>query len=209
MGLAQSGAAPGVGKTFSGDVLSLEVYGPKEEHLSVIDVPGIFKKTTQGQTTQEDMQMVSNMVEDYVSNPRSVILAVIPANVDTATQSILDMAEKHDPKGLRTLGVLTKPDLVDAGAENRVMDLLEGKAHQLALGWCMVRNLGQKESEDSKDRHALEKHFFFRTAPWNKLSSDKVGVESLQLRLQELLGTLTRRDFPQVCTSCAQGASRS
>jgi hypothetical protein len=188
-------AAP---KTFSDDVLLLEVCGPNEEHLSVIDVPGIFKKTTQGVTTQADMSMVQSMVEGYVSNPRSVILAVVPANVDTATQSILDMAEKHDPDGIRTLGVLTKPDLVDAGAENRVMDLLEGKAHQLALGWCMVRNLGQKESQDNKDRHAVEKNFFRTTTPWDQVNEDQVGVEALQTRLRDLLGTLTRREFPKV-----------
>jgi hypothetical protein len=200
MGISQGEAKFGqaAAKTFSDDVLLLEVCGPNEEHLSVIDVPGIFKKTTFGVTTQADMQMVQSMVEGYVSNPRSVILAVIPANVDTATQSILDMAEKHDPEGLRTLGVLTKPDLVDAGAEVRVMDLLDGKAHQLELGWCMVRNLGQKESDDNKDRHAVEKNFFRTTAPWNQVNEDQVGVEALQTRLRELLGTLTRREFPKV-----------
>jgi hypothetical protein len=209
MGVNQSGVQSGEGSTFSEDILLLEVCGPNEEHLSVIDVPGIFKKTTQGQTTQEDMQMVASMVESYVSNPRSVILAVIPANVDTATQSILDMAEKHDPKGVRTLGVLTKPDLVDAGAENRVMDLLEGRAHQLALGWCMVRNLGQKESEEDKSRHLVEKNFFRQTAPWNKLDGEKVGVEALQLRLRDLLMKLTKDEFPKVSKICSMTKSYS
>ena len=46
--------------------------------------------------------------------------AVVPANVDVATQEIIQMAEDADPKGQRTLGVLTKPDLVDKGAEDKV-----------------------------------------------------------------------------------------
>ena len=58
-------------------------------------------------------------------NPRSVILAVIPANVDIATQEILEMAEELDVKGERTLGVLTKPDLVDKGAEPPVIAIIE------------------------------------------------------------------------------------
>lgn len=142
--------------------------------------------------------MAQDMVEGYVSNPRSVILAVVPANVDTATQSILDMAEKYNPDGLPTLGVLIKSDLVDSGAEVRVMDLLEGKAHQLELGWCLVRNLGQKESDDSKGHHAVEKSFLSTTTPWNSLNEGQVGVEALQGRVRELLGTLTRREFPKV-----------
>ena len=79
------------------------------------------------------------MVQRYMENPRSVILAVIPANIDIATQEILTMAEGADDDGHRTLGVLTKADLVDSGAEEPVMDLIEGKRHKLALGWCIVR----------------------------------------------------------------------
>jgi len=45
-----------------------------------------------------------------------------------------------DPDGIRTLGVLTKPDLVDKGAEKNVIDLVEGRKHQLKLGWHVLRN---------------------------------------------------------------------
>lgn len=128
MGLKGSGAFDEGADTFSDDVLKIEICGPKQQHLSVIDVPGIFRNTTEGVTTDADMDVVRNMVNHYMKNPRSVILAVIPANVDIATQEILKMAEKCDTKGQRTLGVLTKPDLVDRGAENRVVDLMEGRS---------------------------------------------------------------------------------
>ena len=80
-------------QTFSNDVLKIEICGSLQEHFSVIDIPGIFKETTEGLTTESDMEMVRAMVVKYMNNPRSVILAVIPANVDIATQEILDMAE--------------------------------------------------------------------------------------------------------------------
>lgn len=67
-------------------------------------------------------------------NPRSVILAVVPANVDIATQEILEMAEELHIRGERTLGVLTKPDLVDKGAEPAVVAIIEGRSHALNLG---------------------------------------------------------------------------
>lgn len=127
MGLKGSGTPDEAADTFSDDVLKIEIYGPKQQHLSVIDVPGIFRNTTEGVTTDADMEIVRNMVNHYMKNPRSILLAVVPANVDVATQEILKMAEKCDKEGQRTLGVLTKPDLVDRGAENRVVDLVEGK----------------------------------------------------------------------------------
>ena len=129
MGLKGSGAPfDQKADTFSDDVLKIEICGPKQQHLSVIDVPGIFRNTTEGMTVDEDIEVVRNMVNRYMNNPRSVILAVIPANVDIATQEILKMAKKCDPNGERTLGVLTKPDLVDRGAENPVVKLVQGMA---------------------------------------------------------------------------------
>lgn len=77
------------------------------------------------------MVMVESMVQNYMKNPRRIMLAVVPANVDIATQEILEKAEDVDPEGTRTLGVLTKPDLVDKGAEKDVIDLVEGRTHQL------------------------------------------------------------------------------
>lgn len=114
MGLGAPGAVELVPKkTFSRDVLQLELCGPDHDHLSVIDVPEIFSRTQAGITTKYDKSMVRKMVHGYMRNPRSIILAVIPGNVDIVTQEILEIAEEVDPSGQRTLGVLTKPDLVD------------------------------------------------------------------------------------------------
>ena len=76
---------PGPKSTFSKDVLRLEITGPNEEHLSVIDVPGIFKRTTSGLTTKADMEMVEGMVHSYIKNARCIMLAIVPVNVNIAT----------------------------------------------------------------------------------------------------------------------------
>lgn len=95
MGLGEfEGAYGDVRKTFADDVLKIEICGPEQQHLSIVDVPGIFRKKTSGVTTQADMDMVKSMVLSYMQNPRSAMLAVIPANVDIGTQEILDMAGK-------------------------------------------------------------------------------------------------------------------
>lgn len=197
MGL--SGGEDGVRKpTFSNDVLRLEIAGPDQEHLSVIDVPGIFKSTTEGVTTKADIQLVRSMVKSYMDNPRSVMLAVVPANVDVATQEILELAAESDVHGDRTLGVLTKPDLVDRGTEPNVVNLVEGRTRPIKLGWHIIRNPGQKDLQNpALDRNDLEGQFFRSTAPWSSIEKEKVGVDSLRLRLKEVLSLLVKREFPK------------
>ncbi|OJZ80455.1 hypothetical protein ASPFODRAFT_65865 [Aspergillus luchuensis CBS 106.47] len=113
-------------------------------------------------------------------NPRSMMLAVVPANVDIATQEIIEIARELDPDGIRTLRILTKPDVVDEGAEEKIIDL----------------NLGQKDLQDpSKDRDIVE-GVFRHSPPWNRLSKDSYGIEALRARLQTLLASNVRREFP-------------
>lgn len=191
------GITKGSKTTFSNDVLKLELSGPAREHLSIIDVPGIFRKKSEGKTTDEDMKLVRSMVESYMENPRSVMLAVVPANADIATQEITEMAAKYDAKGIRTLGILTKPDLVDPGAEQPIIEIVEGKREKLLLGWHVVRNFGAIELGDPNlDRKKFEMKFFETRDPWNRLEPDRVGVKTLQSRLQEVLTDHVRREFP-------------
>ncbi|KAI1950910.1 hypothetical protein LOZ57_001458 [Ophidiomyces ophidiicola] len=184
--------------TFSEDVLRLEIQGPDDDHLSVIDVPGLFTNTTDGVTSKEDITIVQNMVLRYMRNPRSVMLAVVPANVDIATQAIIQHAKELDPSGERTLGVFTKPDLVDEGAEVAVLDMLNGEKSGIKLGWNVVRNPGQKDLSMGKIGRDSEEAFFNEVSPWKSVDKDKVGIESLRGRLQEVLTNHIRREFPKV-----------
>ncbi|KAK6401745.1 hypothetical protein LTR95_019149 [Oleoguttula sp. CCFEE 5521] len=198
MGLSGDGDEAERKPTFSNDVLRLEISGPDQEHLSVIDVPGIFKSTTEGLTTKADIGLVRNIVTGYMKNPRSIMLAVVPANVDVATQEILELAAEFDLHGDRTLGVLTKADLVDTGAESGVIALLEGRARRMKLGWHITRNPGQKELQDNMDRGVLEADFFRSCVPWSSVDKDKVGIDSLRLRLKGVHSSLVKTEFPRV-----------
>lgn len=207
MGLSGSGDDDAIRKpTFSNDVLRLEISGPGQEHLSVIDVPGIFKSTTEGITTKADIELVRSMVKGYMDNHRSVMLAVVPANTDLATQEILELAAEADAHGDRTLGVLTKPDLVDRGAESNILDLVEGRARPMKLGWHIIRNPGQKELQDvNVIRGELETAFFRASAPWSDIDKEKVGIASLRLRIKEVLSSLVKKEFPKVSTVSLSG----
>lgn len=193
--------------TFSDDLLSIELCGPDKQNLSIIDIPGIFRTPTEGVTTVNDMALVRRIMNRHIKDERTIILAVIPSNTDIATQEILSIAKELDLNGLRTLGVLTKPDLIDKGGEENVMSLVEGKRNQLRLGYCIVRNRGQSElSSDAATRQMKEKDFF-STEPWSRLDRDRVGTPALQRRLQELLVSITRREFPKVQAQIVQQLS--
>jgi len=64
----------------------------------------------------EDIEIqVKNLVIKYIQNPNSIILAVSTANTDMSTSESLKLSKEVDPEGKRTLAVITKLDLMDAG----------------------------------------------------------------------------------------------
>lgn len=188
-------------KTFSEDILKIEKCGPNEDYLTIIDVPGIFRITTEGVTTNKDKDLVIEMVKRYIRDDRTIILAVLPCNVDVVTQEILALAEDSDKTGERTLGILTKPDLLkERSAKLSVCNLVEGKRKPLKLGYYVVRNRGGDDDDDANDTASAlhEREAIFREAPWSRLPEDRIGVNALRERLEDLLGQITDRAFPQL-----------
>lgn len=158
----------------------------------MVDIPGLFRDAEEGKTTEEDIALVRRLMYRYITDERVINLAVIPSNVDIATQEILRIAREVDPKGIRTLGVLKKPDLVDKGAEGRIMQLVEGEINRLKLGWCICRNRGQAETSlDAESRDKKEASFFREVKPWSSLDKNRVGTPALKLRLRDLLTDVT------------------
>ncbi|KAG4257564.1 hypothetical protein FPRO03_13870 [Fusarium proliferatum] len=186
-------------KTFTEDVLKIERCGPDEDYLTVIDVPGIFRITTQGVTTDKDRQLVERMVKNYIRDSRTVILAVLPCNVDIATQEILAFAEEVDPFGERTLGILTKPDLLkERSAKAVVCDLVLGKRRPLTLGYYVVRSRGGDEEDSDGGADSLHREDMFKDEPWTSLPDRKAGIKALRVCLQELLGQISDKAFPKL-----------
>jgi hypothetical protein len=187
-------------QTFSEDILKIEMTGPEQEHFTVIDVPGIFRVSSPPLTTDRDMLIVRNMVESYMKNTRTIILAVLPSNVDIATQEILKMAESADPDGARTMGVLTKPDLVTENAtQETMMSLLLERRNQLRLGYCVVKNRNADDKVSTIAERVSQEKEFFEAPKWRQVvSSGRCGIESLKARLSDLLTTISKKEFPNV-----------
>lgn len=99
---------------FARDVLSIEIEGPSRPQLTLVDIPGLIANATKG-VTDADVKTVAEITDRYISQPRTICLAVISATNDHANQPILTKVRKYDPEGERTLGIITKPDRVPAG----------------------------------------------------------------------------------------------
>ena len=193
-------------QAFSEHILKIEIHGPDQEHFTVIDVPGIFRVPSPPFTTDNDVSLVRNMVEAYMQNSRTIILAVLPSNVDISTQEILKMAQNADPDGARTMGVLTKPDLVTENATRDVIkELVLGKRNPLRLGYCVVKNRSADDQGSTMSARLAQEKEFFAKPEWKSLiGSGRCGIESLKTRLSDLLMTISKREFPNVKSDVAK-----
>uniref|UniRef100_A0A8C4WTP8 Dynamin-1-like protein n=1 Tax=Gopherus evgoodei TaxID=1825980 RepID=A0A8C4WTP8_9SAUR len=127
----------GTNKGISLEPLYLKIYSPHVLNLTLVDLPGITKVPV-GDQPPDIEGLVREMILSYVSNPNCLILAVTAANTDMATSEALKLARDVDPDGRRTLAVVTKLDLMDAGTD--AMDVLMGRVIPVKLGIIGVVN---------------------------------------------------------------------
>lgn len=105
------------GQAFSTDILRVELSGPTQPHLTLVDLPGLFQAGNKVQS-DDDAQAVTLLVLSYIQRSRSIILALVSAKNDFANQIVTKHARKIDSDGLRNLGMITKPDTLRVGSES-------------------------------------------------------------------------------------------
>ncbi|KIW65525.1 hypothetical protein, variant, partial [Phialophora macrospora] len=196
------GAHSEVGPAFGPDVLRIEVRGPVGLHLSIVDVPGLISVPNEEQT-DDDVQTVHRLVDDYISDPRTIILAVVQAGNDIANQSIIKKARQFDKDGERTVGIITKPDLINQGSERRIALLASNKdSTKLKLGFFLVKNPAPNEltrgvTSEQRQREEIQ---YFHAPPWKEQSLDpgRLGIVALRKYLQKLLDRHIEKELPKV-----------
>lgn len=189
-----------VSRTFSRDVLSIEVEGPSRPQLTVVDLPGMI----QNENSSGDKDLVDQLTRKYMSQPRTICLAVITALNDADNQRILTLVREVDPKGNRSLGIITKPDRLPAnsGNETAFIELAQNKTKKyfFKLGWHVLKNRKFEESQVSfAERNRLEADFF-RESNFSKLREDTFGIDALRRRLGDLLFEHVKRELPSMRT---------
>lgn len=183
--------------------INIKIKSPHVPSLSVIDLPGMTTIALTDKGQSEDIKYkIENMLIKYIKNPRTIILAVIPATIDVESDMGLGLIKKYDPEFRRTIGVITKVDLLK---DSDVLPFLSGdisKSLQLGYGYYAVRNRSNDEAKTMSAVHGyeLENKFFSETIPY-KDSADcrlRTGIINLGNRLSELMISHLRKCLPSV-----------
>ncbi|SCO40148.1 related to Mx2 protein (GTPase protein) [Fusarium fujikuroi] len=173
---------------FYEDTLRVELSGPEQPHLTMVDLPGLFRGGNKNQS-DADISIVHDMVEGYMARPRSIILTVVSAKYEYVLQEVTLMAKKADPDGLRTMGLITKPDTLDIGSpsEHYFVRLAQNIEAELDLGWHVLKNRSYDESDITLAQRNKNEKEFLSQGLWSSIESSHCGVESLKVRLSTVL----------------------
>ena len=187
----------GKNKGISALSINLRIYSPRVVNLALVDLPGITKVPVGDQPTDIERQ-VRHMILSHIEKPNAIILAVTAANTDLANSDALKLASKVDPEGKRTLGIITKLDLMDKGTDAR--DALMGKIIRLRLGYIGVINRSQSDINEGiaisdAIQHETE---FFDNHPTYRAMRNQLGTEVLSKTLNRLLLKHIRDTMPDI-----------
>ncbi|XP_073687464.1 interferon-induced GTP-binding protein Mx2-like [Garra rufa] len=192
-------AGRGVG--ISDELITLEIMSPDVCDLTLIDLPGIARVPVNGQP--EDIgKQIKHLIMKFIMKHETINLVVVPCNTDIATTEALKMAQIVDPEGIRTVAILTKPDLIDKGTEKNILAIVHNRVIPLRKGYIIVKCRGQRQIDDKisleeaaqMERDFFQNHDYFRCL----LKEDKATVKSLALKLTQELVDHIKKSLPQL-----------
>ncbi|XP_067115148.1 dynamin-2-like isoform X2 [Osmerus mordax] len=192
---AETDRLTGSNKGISAVPINLRVFSPNVLNLTLIDLPGMTKVAVGDQPVDIEQQ-IREMLMQFITKESCLILAVTPANTDLANSDALKIAKEVDPQGLRTIGVITKLDLMDEGTDAR--DILENKLLPLRRGYIGVVNRSQKDIDGRKDIKAAlaAERKFFLSHPGYRHLAERMGTPHLQKTLNQQLTNHIRDTLP-------------
>uniref|UniRef100_A0A8C5FED4 Interferon-induced GTP-binding protein Mx n=1 Tax=Gadus morhua TaxID=8049 RepID=A0A8C5FED4_GADMO len=200
---AETERITGSNKGISPIPINLRVYSPNVLNLTLIDLPGMTKVAVGDQPVDIEHQ-IRDMLMQFITKESCLILAVTPANTDLANSDALKIAKEVDPQGLRTIGVITKLDLMDEGTDAK--DILENKLLPLRRGYIGVVNRSQKDIDGKKDigaAMAAERKFFLSHPSYRHIA-ERMGTPHLQKALNQQLTNHIRDTLPGLAQQAAE-----
>lgn len=175
------------GKTgISPNPILLTITSPHVLAMTLIDLPGLVS-THVGAQSQDIDRQIHDMVITFIKPPNTIILAVTPANSDLANSGAIRAARSVDPELNRTIGVLTKIDIMDEGTN--ALDILEGRTLPLKRGWIGVVNRSQKainERRTMAEARAAERKYFEEHPEYSRIAN-RCGTEFLAKTMSTVL----------------------
>jgi len=187
----------GKNKGISSKPINLTIFSPSVLNLTLVDLPGLTKVSIGDQPIDIEFH-IRQMIVGFICKKNCLILAVTPANCDLANSDALKLAKEFDPTGVRTIGVITKLDLMDEGTD--ASEILENKLLPLKRGYVGVVNRSQKDINGNTDIFSAvkkEKEFFSNHHAYKHIAH-KCGVNFLQKTLSKELSNHIRSVLPDI-----------
>lgn len=194
---AETEREAGCNKGVSEKQIRLKISSPNVLNMTLIDLPGITKVPVGDQPSDIEAR-IRRMIMAHINNENCIILAVSPANSDLATSDALQIAKLADPTGSRTVGVITKLDIMDRGTN--ACNFLLGKVVPLKLGYVGVVNRCQEDINKNRsiqEALAYEEQFFHDHPVYNSVSNH-CGIPQLAKKLNQILEQHIRKDLPHL-----------
>jgi GTP-binding protein EngB required for normal cell division len=200
---AMKDASKSTGNPFFDDTLRIQLCKPDWPPITIVDLPGLIHAENQDQT-QDDVKLVRDLVNRYMENPRSIILAIVSAENDAALQIVLSLAKVADPDRKRTMGIITKPDTLEFKGPESMNSFLklarnESESHQFKLGWHVLKNRDPRSLDLSAAERDAAEISFFSKPPWSSFDDQNcLGIDKLRLRLSRVLHERIASSLPDI-----------
>jgi dynamin 1-like protein len=187
----------GTNKGISSEPILLKIFSPNVVDLTLVDLPGIVKVPIGDQPDNIEI-LVRDLIIEYISNPNSIILAISPANADIANSEALKIAKEVDPNYQRTIGVITKLDLLENIHE--AVDILSNKIYPLKFGYIGVICRSQKDNMNKKTiQEAIVGELeFYEAHSEYKSVRNLLGIKTLTNSLSKLLVEHIKSNLPGI-----------
>ncbi|CAE6498332.1 unnamed protein product, partial [Rhizoctonia solani] len=135
-------------RSFSQNCVIVALSGNELSDLNFVDLPGLIANVADDKNVG-DIELVKGLVTSYINRPSCLILLTISCENDFENQSAGRLAREYDPQGLRTIGVLTKPDRIESGSEQPWISMIKNETESLRLrhGWFSVKQPSAQQLE--------------------------------------------------------------
>lgn len=197
----------GTNKGISDRPIRLRITSPHVLTMTLVDLPGLSKVPVGDQPSDIEARTRA-MILDYIKHDTCIILAVSPANADIVNSDALELARSVDPQGHRTIGVLTKLDIMDRGTDASAV--LRNEAVPLRLGYIGVINRSQHDLNTGlgmADARAAEADFFAAMPEYADVQG-QTGIGALALRLNHILVEHIRALLPSLRAHLEEAVDR-
>ncbi|KAF9126560.1 hypothetical protein BGX30_015201, partial [Mortierella sp. GBA39] len=179
-------------------VLEITISGPTLSPLTIIDLPGYINTAIDGQD-KKIVQTIRTINTRYIKDSRTIILAVVPANVDLNNIYILGEAERYDQNNERTIPIVTKPDAIEQDLLPSLIQTILNKRKFMKLGYLVMRNSSYKDIDMPwDDARQLEEEFFKSSPLWSQVPDTNKGRVSVKTFLGELLYNHIKKELPSL-----------